>query len=212
MNENKKVEFALKNFPGFSPRVIRSYNHLPVDGFLKPGEIFRERRFSRVKFKDGIPEVLNQDEFFQDESLNSYAGGLHRKFELVDDSVCSEFCVVYINNVCPLVGGLNAEVGFHQLRITCSDKYVGYPTPEGWHRDGFDYVSIICVSASNICGGVSRIREELDSANAYFTKIMLPSEIIILNDKRFYHCTDPIKILDKGKIGYRDILVMTISV
>ena len=41
---------------------------------------------------------------------------------------------------------------------------------------------------------------------------MLPSEIIILNDKRFYHCTDPIKILDKGKIGYRDILVMTISV
>ena len=42
------------------------------------------------------------------------------------------------------------SVGFHQLRIKCTKNYVGYPVPEGWHKDGFDVVSIINFNSNNI--------------------------------------------------------------
>ena len=54
-----------------------------------------------------------------------------------------------------------ADVGLHQIRITCGDDYVGYPVPEGWHKDGCNYVAIITLNYDNIVGGISRIRKNL---------------------------------------------------
>ena len=38
---------------------------------------------------------------------------------------------------------------------------MGYPVPEGWHKDGFDFVALINISSKNIQGGISRIRNSI---------------------------------------------------
>ena len=71
---------------------------------------------------------------------------------------------LFKENFHSLIRYKNAEVGFHQLRIKCGKDFVGYPVPEGWHKDGFDYVILVNFGSKNIKGGVTRIKEKLTKA------------------------------------------------
>jgi len=50
------------------------------------------------------------------------------------------------------------EIGCHQIRISAENDFNGYPAPEGFHRDGFDYIAIHCVSLNNVNGAISLVR------------------------------------------------------
>ena len=102
------------------------------------------------------------------------------------------------------------EVGFHQLRIKCSNDFVGYPVPEGWHKDGFDFVVIINFNSENIEGGITRIKDNLINKDV-FSAFLNKGDYILLNDKKYYHYTDPINITKKAKKGNRDTLVITVK-
>ena len=96
----------------------------------------------------------------------------------------------------------------HQIRITCDNDYVGYPVPEGWHKDGCNYVAIITLNFDNIVGGISRIRKNLINQNDVYNCFLEKNNFLLLNEKSYYHYTDPINVKNK-KSGYRDILVIT---
>ena len=103
------------------------------------------------------------------------------------------------------------SVGFHQLRIKCTKNYVGYPVPEGWHKDGFDFVSIINFNSNNIEGGTTRIRTKLNSNKDTFSSFLTSGEYIFISDKKYFHYTDPINVTNSSKKGYRDTLVITVA-
>ena len=85
---------------------------------------------------------------------------------------------LFKENFHSLIRYKNAEVGFHQLRIKCGKDFVGYPVPEGWHKDGFDYVILVNFGSKNIKGGVTRIKEKIDQSNDTFSAFLKKGEYL----------------------------------
>ena len=210
MKKKEDIEFLFKRLPPFSNEVLKSYENLPLDQYLQTEQKFRQRRFSEVIFKDGNIIIEKKKHFFQEPDINHYAGGMERSYEPIGSSPLDEFVKIYLKYVNPVFYNNDSEIGFHQIRITCNDDYVGHPVPEGWHVDGFDYVAIACIAGFNFLGGTSRIKANLSLDHDTYSKILQPSEIIIFNDRKYFHHTDPINNAESEVMGYRDILVITI--
>jgi len=211
MNKKEDIEILLKILPDFSERVLESYANLPLDNYLEQDQVFRQRRFSKIRFENSKSNSIDEASFYQANAINHYAGGLERVYEPLETEIYQEFIELYQNHISPVFYNRDAEIGFHQIRITCDDHYVGHPVPEGWHTDGFDYVAIACISGLNFSGGTSRLKSDIDSDHDFFTRILQPSELILFNDHKYLHHTDPINNRIEGTFGYRDILVITIS-
>ena len=86
--------------------------------------------------------------------------------------------------------------------------------PEGWHKDGFDYVSLINFASKNISGGISRIRNEIHKKNDVdnYSCFLNAGEFLFFCDKEFFHFTDPIIVKNNKFKGYRDTLVVTFKI
>jgi len=195
--------------------IKKSFNDLPEDQYIKfVNKNFRNRRFSRVIFSNNRFESKKDTSFLQSSSQNRYLGGVNRKFYPIKPDVIKKMNKMVKNNIVFLIGNKKFEMGYHQIRITCGKDYVGYPVPEGWHKDGFDYVALINFSSKNIQGGISRIRDEIkqnEDVDSY-SCFLNSGEFLLFSDKDFFHFTDPI-IANKNKTkGYRDTLVITFKI
>ena len=210
------INFLTGNIGSANKIALKSFKKLPADVYEKSkGYYFRFRKYSRITIKNvlGKKEVvfLKNNFFFQEKKRNRYAGGKKRIFKEIDQKVLSYFVSLFLNQFYHLFSAKKKlEVGFHQLRIKCSNDFVGYPVPEGWHKDGFDFVVIINFNSENIEGGITRIKDNLINKDA-FSAFLNKGDYILLNDKKFYHYTDPINITKKAKIGNRDTLVITVK-
>ena len=210
------INFLTGNIGSANKKALKSFKKLPADVYEKSkGYYFRFRKYSRITIKNvlGKREVvfLKNNFFFQEKKRNRYAGGKKRIFKEIDQKVLSYFVSLFLNQFYHLFSvKKKIEVGFHQLRIKCSNDFVGYPVPEGWHKDGFDFVAIINFNSENIEGGITRIKDNLINKDV-FSAFLNKGDYILLNDKKFYHYTDPINVTKKAKIGNRDTLVITVK-
>ena len=148
--------------------------------------------------------------FYQKRKINRFAGGKVRKFKAIDSKVLNGFAHIFEKNFLKKITMKKMEIGFHQLRIKCGKNFVGYPVPEGWHKDGFDYVIILNIGSKNIKGGVSRIKNKIDNDHDAFSWFLKKGEYILVNDRKFFHYTDPINVMDNKLEGSRDTLVVTV--
>ena len=192
--------------------IIKSFNRLPEDKYLKLEKInYRSRRFSRViftknKFKD------DKDSFFLQSKLrNRYLGGIKRKYPPIEKEILKNINHILKKYFYFFLNDKKIKLGYHQIRITCGKNYIGYPVPEGWHKDGFDYVSLINLSSRNITGGISRISNKINGKNdeTHYSCFLQSGEFLFFSDKEFFHYTDPIIVKKDKNIGYRDTLVVT---
>tara|TARA_Y100000389_G_C17416118_1_gene493804 strand:+ start:716 stop:1351 length:636 start_codon:yes stop_codon:yes gene_type:complete len=208
------IDFIVGNIGAIKKGLITNFNKLPADPYEKSkGYHFRFRKYSKVIIdnKNKKIQFLKNSFFFQDKKRNRYAGGKKRIFREIDKNVLIQFIDLYKKQFNKLfLYKKKLEIGFHQIRIKCSKEFVGYPVPEGWHKDGFNYVALINFQSSNIGGGVSRIKNSLNKKDTY-SSFLEKGDYILINDTKYYHYTDPINILGKTKYGYRDTLVITIK-
>jgi hypothetical protein len=100
-----------------------------------------------------------------------------------------------------------AEIGVHQIRISCSPQNYGNPAPEGIHRDGTDFIGIFSVDRENIQGGETHLYTD-KKEKPVFSKILNPGELLLVNDHEFLHFTTPIKPTSAQE-GTRDVFVLT---
>jgi len=135
-------------------KIIKSFNKLPPDINEKSkGYFFRFRKYSKLNYiKKKF--ILNPDSnFYQKKKINRSAGGKIRKFIKLDKKVLNLLIkLIEKNFIIFLDTNKNYSFGIHLLRIKCGDDFVGYPVPEGWHKDGFDFVIILNVTSKNIKG------------------------------------------------------------
>ena len=210
------INFLTGNIGSANKIALKSFKKLPADVYEKSkGYYFRFRKYSRITIENvlGKKEVvfLKNNFFFQEKKRNRYAGGKKRIFKEIDQKVLSYFVSLFLNQFYHLFSAnKKVEVGIHLLRIKCSNDFVGYPVPEGWHKDGFDFVAIINFNSENIEGGITRIKDNLINKDV-FSAFLNKGDYILLNDKKFYHYTDPINVTKKAKIGNRDTLVITVK-
>lgn len=205
------IDFEKGKISNISKLIINSFNRLPADTNEKSqGKYFRYRKFSRLVISDKKFLPIKNTNFYQKRKINRYAGGKIRKFKPIDSKVLNDFAEIFKKNFLKKIIGKKIEIGFHQLRIKCGKNFVGYPVPEGWHKDGFDYIILLNIGSKNIKGGVTRIKNEITSDHDVFSWFLNKGEYILLNDRKFFHYTDPINVMDNKLEGFRDTLVVTV--
>ena len=210
---NIMIDFLKGKIKNPQKNIFQSFKFLPPDKYEKSkGYYFRFRNFSKIIIKNKIVDHLTDTKFFQNKKINRYAGGIKRKFSPIKKNIKFLMVKLFKENFHSLIRYKNAEVGFHQLRIKCGKDFVGYPVPEGWHKDGFDYVILLNFGSKNIKGGVTRIKEKIDQNNDTFSAFLKKGEYLFVNDKKYYHYTDPINVSNNIGKGSRDTLVITIKI
>jgi len=100
------------------------------------------------------------------------------------------------------------RVECHQFRIIPSENEAGFPTPEGKHRDGVDFVLVTLINRLNIDGGETTIYDSNDKEIA--SRVMSNEwESVFINDIKTMHKVSPIYKRDSSEEAYRDTLVLT---
>ena len=190
----------------------KSFEKLPVDPFqVSLKKPFRYRKFTNVKFKNHSFDSYLDGSFYQTKKINRYVGGKLRIYKSIDKLVIDEIILLFKKEFQSNLKFKSYELGIHQIRIISSKDIVGYPVPEGWHKDGFDFVILLNINTKNIIGGISRIREKLNDNYDHFSKLLKSGEYIFINDKKYFHYADPINVKNINKKGTRDIFVLTIK-
>ena len=202
------ISFAMEKVDAIKLEGFKSFfADLPLDPFIK-GK-YRRRRLSRFRLASDRLLSLPHGYLFQTKDYNPLVGNVRREFAELDERLIAleEFqkLVIEFGNYCKLEPGV--EIGVHQIRTTCSPQNFGNPAPEGIHRDGADFIGIFAVDRHNIQGGLTHLyvaRKE----KPIFKKILNPGELLLVNDREFFHFTSPIKPVFHSE-GSRDVFVLT---
>ena len=191
------------NTAGFKP----FFEDLPIDPYVK-GE-YRSRRLSRFKVSGDKLVKLPHGYLLQSGKYNPLLGDIKREFAELDDRLIQ--LAIFKNMIFAFYDSCKlhpeTEIGVHQIRITCSPNNLGHPAPEGIHRDGSDFIGIFFVDRDNIQGGETHLYNA-KKEKPVFNKVLQPGEIILVNDREFFHFATPIKPQNSG-IGNMDVFVIT---
>lgn len=194
--------------------LLWSFDRLPLDNYLRDGEKFRYRRYSRFLLCQNVLEPLPVKAYFQSEKINSYAGGISRKFESIENSVIShplfQDLVLLDYSLLPLNQdelGRSWEVGVHQVRIIAEGSALGHPTPEGVHRDGVAFFAVHLLNLRNAVGGVSTIYDQNETPVSSFA-LTSPFDSQIVDDSKVLHAVTPIAAKSTDSLAVRDVFII----
>lgn len=202
------ISFALEKVASIELEAFKQFfSDLPLDPYIK-GK-YRYRRLSRFKVTANEIKKLPHGYFYQSKQYNPLLGDVRREFAELDDKLIEldEFkkLVWEFRSYCKLTSAV--EIGVHQIRITCSPSNFGNPAPEGIHRDGCDFVGIVSIARHNIEGGETHLYVA-KKEKPVFNKILQPGELLLVNDRDYFHFTTPIEPTTAGE-GTRDVFVLT---
>ncbi|AEG09409.1 Protein of unknown function DUF2257 [Shewanella baltica OS183] len=192
----------------FAP--FNSFNQLKADNYLKSKSVFRRRAYSIGSITNSRLNWKEDTTFLQSEELNRYIGGVIRHFEpLLMESKNYIESIVHRLIKSAKIPQDDYEIGCHQIRISAENDFNGYPAPEGFHRDGFDYIAIHCVSLNNVNGAISLVRP-IDDEDHLLEHVLMPGQVMVLDDREVEHYVTPMTPKLPGA-AHRDIFVITIS-
>jgi len=189
------------------------FESLPLDTYTQG--FYRYRRFSRFSVTGSNITRMPHSTFSQNLYNNRLLGGIQRDYQELNEDIVRErhfvSLLIKFSSYCQIQSDIQSiEIGVHQIRITCSSRQPGNPTPEGIHRDGVDTIGILCVNRHTIEGGVTSLFYP-DWDSLIFQEELHPGQLLIVDDKRLWHHTSPIKPVLFSDEGFRDVLVFTYS-
>jgi hypothetical protein len=191
-----------------------SWNHLEIDPYLAEQGRYRRRRFAVYAINERAAiERLAHQPHYQGQEYNQLFGGVERWFAPIADEVGESVTMRTILRWChALFSGLASaaswRVEVHQFRIEARAGVSGYPTPEGVHRDGVDFVLVLLVSRENIVSGTTTVFDPGGTALGSFT-LTEPLDAALVDDHRVAHGVTPVEPFDPARPGHRDVLVVT---
>lgn len=192
-----------------------SWDRLETDGFMADGGRYRRRRHANFTARRGVPGHLRGPHrpHFQATVHNMLNGGRDRWFAPVEDAVAARPTLQALLETGrgladALSPGQDWFVEAHQFRIEAVAGAPGYPTPEGVHHDGVDYVLIGMVARANLAGGETLVTDEAGRELARFT-LRDRLDTAFLDDRRVLHGVTPVGPVDAALPSCRDVLVVT---
>jgi hypothetical protein len=196
-------------------RFAASWTDLGLDTYMADGGRYRRRRHAVYAAASGgaIRRGPHQPHY-QSRDYNPLNGGVARWFEPVDAAIGDGpsmrtilgFCHALFGGLAPTARSWHIEV--HQFRIEARPGEAGYPTPEGMHRDGVDYVLVLLIHRRNIVSGTTTIHAPDRRQLGSFTPTR-PFDAALVDDARVYHGVTPVEPLDPASPAHRDVLVVT---
>ena len=212
------VEFSIADLdPSPSSQELASlraeWATLPKDEFAENTPHVRRRLHASFMFDraNGKFTRLPPRQYFQDLKNNSVYGGKARNFSQIGTEFFDQFAFITgIAVDCAKnlpVPYTKILVHCHLMRITADEFGVGYPSPEGIHQDGFDFVSLHLINKTNCKGGQSIVT---DGHNNIISAPCLDETLdsIVANDKILFHAALPFFAISHGP-AYRDTLLFS---
>ncbi|MGD3108484.1 2OG-Fe dioxygenase family protein [Streptomyces sp. YGL11-2] len=195
-----------------SKPLLDSFDRLGADPYLKGDFVFRYRSFGEGRVKGDEILWVEEGDFFQSSDINTYAGGMQRRFAPLGREA-REFVeqLMADAHLRGMFDGEELTIGVHQMRVTADDTHTGYPAPEGFHHDGFDYVVVNAIAQHNVNGGTSMIADATSEDIIVFDRVMNAGETLILDDKAVKHYVSPFTPKLPGQ-ARRDVIVVTVKV
>jgi hypothetical protein len=194
--------------------LIAQYDDLPEDQYLVDGGSYRRRRHARYSVSGADLSVARIEDgaYFQSAAVNQFAGGVHRSFAPLKESSDGNMFLrnlLQYNVSCFDPGRSSSWVAdVHLVRIQVGRSEVGLPSPEGIHRDGFDFIALHLMGRQNVLGGRSVI---CDPARNVLRTPMLraPLDSLYADDTRILHGNEPVSLDPAGEAGRgcRDMLL-----
>ena len=140
-------------------------------------------------------------------------GGIERWFEPIAPEVAAGATFTTIVQFgLALYGASMPEADWHieahQFRIEARPGAAGLPTPEGVHRDGVDYVTVMLVDRVNIASGTTTMHAPDGRSLGSFT-LTQPCDAALLDDRRVMHGVTAVQPVDPSRPAWRDVLVVT---
>ena len=191
-----------------------SWNDLEEDSYLAARGRYRRRRYAVFESTHTLIERQRHQPHRQHLEYNPLFGGVERWFAPVAATVGGGPSMTAILGCCQgLFGGLAPSVTrwhieVHQFRIEAHSGEQGFPTPEGVHRDGVDFVLVLLVARQNIASGTTTVHDRDGAQLGSFT-LTEPLDAALLDDTRVAHGVTPVAPLDPAMPAYRDVLVVT---
>ncbi len=194
-----------------------SWERLETDGFMADGGRYRLRRHANFIHAAGLADATPRRGLhrphFQASVHNTLNGGVDRWFAPVEDVVAHNPTTKALlamggEAACILAPGKAWFIEMHQFRIEAAVGAPGYPTPEGTHHDGVDFVLIAMVNRRNLTGGQTLVTDNAAAELARFTLEGL-LDTAFMDDSRVMHGVTPIEPTDPAQPSRRDVLVIT---
>jgi hypothetical protein len=204
---------GLEDWPNFA----KSWDDLGVDTYMADGGRYRRRRFAVFRATAEAIVRKPHQPHYQSRDYNPLNGDIERWFEPVKPEIAGHPALRAILGTCfRLFHGLTPaatrpaswHVEIHQFRIEANAAEAGQPTPEGMHRDGVDWVLVLLVDRVNIRSGETTVADPRKQPLGSFT-LTDAMDAAVTDDNRVYHGVTPVKPLDPGRPGHRDVLVVT---
>ena len=185
-----------------------SFQNLSQDPYVAEG--FRYKEIARYRVLGSQVVRQSHGALFQSREHNPTHGDIIREYPAFDakglcEEAISEIVQTFVTH-CGL--GYEDEVLFQAQRIRTDAHQTGHPAIEGWHQDGTNYIGMMCVARQNIAGGRSQLSFD-QGKNKVMDHELQPGELLILDDRRYWHYATPVKPVDPSKEAYRDIFIIT---
>lgn len=231
MNDNQQIELAVNALKENSYYITNlaelynkefnkfknSWNNLEMDNYMSDGGKYRYRRYSVINFSNNKLQHLPPEPHYQKKVYNNLNGDILRYYAAFEEYVLKglhlraiiTLCCKIFNQLSP--ESLNWRVECHQFRVIPCNKKPAFPTPEGKHRDGVDYVFMMLIERKNISGGITKIYNDTDICIATHT-LESAGECIFLDDTKVMHEVSPINADFNSRKVYRDMLVLTFRI
>jgi hypothetical protein len=193
-----------------------SWNHLELDTYMADGGRYRRRRHAVYTATEKGVERQPHQPHYQALDYNPLNGGVARFFEPIDGAAGDGASLRAVLQFCrSLFGGLQPatrawRIEVHQFRIEARGGEEGRPTPEGYHRDGVDYVLVLLVNRRNIASGITGIRA-LDGRPLGRFTLTAPLDAALVDDRRVSHGVTAVEPIDAALPAHRDVLVVTFA-
>lgn len=188
--------------------LANSFDDLPRDPYTPGGS--RRRRFCQYQLQWGNNDweirKLPLRPFIQPKKNNGLVGGVARYFKDIDIDL-----MPYIREMLRVVmpdSQIGWQVNAHLIRVDASQDEHGIPAPEGPHRDGVDYIMMLCVNRTNALGGETTIYD--DNKNLILRKTLQEGDAIIIEDRKLIHDASQVGVHDRTLSAQRDMLILAI--
>lgn len=194
---------------------FESWSRLEVDAFMADGGRYRRRRIANFSATPGVPGHARgvHRPHYQAVVHNKLNGGVDRWFAPIEDAVASSAPLTALLDLGrswaeAQVGPQDWFVEVHQFRIEAQANAPGYPTPEGMHHDGVDFILIAMIKRTNLLDGETLVEDDDGNRLAQFT-LEQPLDAVFVEDARVLHGVTPIRPADPAQPSCRDVLVIS---
>jgi len=192
-----------------------SWNDLALDTHLPDGHRYRRRRHGTFSARAGERRFRREAHapHYQGVEYNKLVGGIERWFEPIRPEVAAGATFTTIVEFgLALYGALMPDCGWHieahQFRIEARPDAAGQPTPEGVHRDGVDFVTVMLVDRVNIASGTTTMHA-LDGRELGSFTLTRPMDAALVDDTRVMHGVTAVQPENPSRPAWRDVLVVT---